>query len=387
MDKKLQVLKKVLSTAQEQDYKGYSKFDALNSPILHFLSFRIPLLRLIYTQVVKESPINLRPLFLVKKSRNPKGIAQFIRAYLFLYQKEGDTKYLAKAEELIDYLLNNKSKGYKNACWGYDYIWQSTLFLQKKYEPNAVVTTFVCEALVHAFRVTQNDKYLTEARSAVEWMISDLPVLEENEEERAIAYVCREVKSIVLNNQVFTGAAMLKVWKHTQEPELLKIATRQFNFTYNRRTEYNCWYYTYPSKNSHITHDNYHTGGILDSFLEYFEETGDDRYMDVYWKGLKYYEENLFEKDGAPRWMNDKKFPFDVHGSAQGIITFAKAAKHNKKYKKQAELYSEWAINNLYRESEKDFIYRQGRLMKWDYSLMRWCNSWMTRAIGELVTC
>ncbi len=375
----------VLNAAEKEDYSGYSKFDALNSPLLKKISFNNKWLRLIYTQFVKEVPFHIRPLLKVNKSKNPKGIALFARAYFFLYQKTADTAYLRKGESLIRWLLENPSPGYNHYCWGYNFIWQNTIFLQDAFEPNAVVTVFAGEALMHAYRMTENEKYLTAARSAAEFILKDLPVLYDASDERAIAYVLRKVDAIVLNNQVLIGALLVKIWKHTKENHLLNIATKLMNFTVNRTTDYYAWYYTYPPKKSPITHDNYHTGGILDGLVEYFEETGDGRYMKVYWKGLKFYQKKLFESDGAPRWMHNRKYPFDIHGSAQGMITFIKASWHKPEYRQQAEIIYTWAVKNLYRRGKHDFAYRQGRLMKWNYSLMRWCNAWMTRAVAELI--
>jgi len=372
-----------LNSAELRNYSGYSKFDALNSPHLCKLTFNNKWLRIFYTQIVKEMPFNIRPFLKVTKSRNPKGIALFARAYFFLYDKTQDASYLSKAESLIQWLLENPSPSQTNLCWGYNYIWQSTLFLQDKYEPNAVVSVFVGEALIQAYRVTKKRKYLSAARSVAQFIIKDLPVLFDSEAERAIAYVLQPVGAVVLNNQVLTGSFLVKVWRHTREKELLKIAKRQINYAVNKRTKYNAWYYTWPHNKSLISHDNYHTGGILDGLLEYFGETGDDRYMDIYWKGLKYYQENLFEPDGAPRWMNNKRYPFDIHGSAQGIITFKKAANYDTMFKLQAKNIEGWAVKNLYRGKTHDFSYRKGRLMKWDYSLMRWCNAWMARALAE----
>lgn len=376
------ILIDVLKEAKEHNYSGYSKFDALNSPILRRLSFNNKWLRLIYTQIIKESPINIRPLLKVKKSRNPKGIALFARAYLFLYESTNNPEYLNEAELLIQWLFENPSRGQRHLCWGYNFIWQNTIFLQDEFEPNAVVTVFVGEALVHAYRITGKDKYLGAARSIADFITQDLPVLYDSENERAIAYVLRKVDGVVLNNQVLTGALLAKIWKHTGKESLLEIATRQMNYTVNRKTDYNVWYYTYPKKISPIRHDNYHTGGILDGLLEFCEETGNDRYMEVYWEGLDYYRKNLFEPDGAPRWMNDRKYPFDIHGAAQGIITFKKAAKHDPRFLAQAEKIAEWTIKNLYREKTRDFAYRKGKFIKWNYSLMRWCNAWMVRALA-----
>ena len=381
----LKILTSVLDAAHEKDYSGYSKFDALNSPFLNALSFNNKWLRLAFTQAVKESAINLRPLFGVKKSRNPKGIALFARAYLSLYKTTGSEEYLDRAEELVRWLLENPSAGYRNLCWGYNHIWQNTIFFQNIYEPNAVVSIFAGEALLHAFEVTGNDRYIRAARSVADFIVFDLPVLYHSGDERAIAYVLREVDAVVLNNQVLAGAFLSKVWRHTGEAHLMDAARQLINYTVNRRTEYYAWYYTHPREKSRITHDNYHTGGIIDGLLEYYEQTGDERYQEVYWKGLEYYQANLFEPDGSPRWMNDRKYPFDIHGAAQGVISFKKASKYKSWFLSQAERIAGWAVDNLYREKTADFAYRKGKWFKWNYSLMRWCNAWMARALADLV--
>jgi rhamnogalacturonyl hydrolase YesR len=381
----LRVLEDVLDSAAEKDYAGYSKFDALNSPILNALSLKNKWLRILWTQCVKECPFNIRPLLGVRKSRNPKGIALFARAYLSLYEARREERWLNEAESLLKWLLDNPSPGMPQLCWGYNFIWQSPLFLQDIFEPNVVVTSFVGEALIHAWRVTKKQRYLDGATSTARFFLEQVPVIYDGADERAIAYVLRPVGSVVLNNNVLVGAFLTKVWNETGEGGLLDIATRLLNYTVRRRTDYCAWFYTEPPGKSHISHDNYHTGGILDGLLEYFEETGDARYQDVYWRGLDYYRTHLFEEDGAPRWMSDRRWPYDVHGAAQGIITFAKAAAYNRQYLAQARRCADWAIDTLYRPGTRDFAYRKGRFIKWNYSLMRWCNAWMARALGELV--
>jgi rhamnogalacturonyl hydrolase YesR len=388
----ISILTGLLNAAEAKSYSGYSKFDALNSPVLKKLTFNSKWLRLFYTQLVKQSPFHIRPLLKINQSRNPKGIALFARAYLFLYESTSHPVWLEKAEQLLAWLLDNPSLGPNpgsrsetNLCWGYNFIWQNTIFLQDEFEPNAVVTVFVGEAMVHAYRVTGNPHYLDAARSVAEFIIKDLPVIHETDSERAIAYVLRKVDAVVLNNQILTGALLVKIYKHTQEKTLLDIAIRQFNYTVNRATEYHAWYYTHPKEKSPITHDNYHTGGILDGLIEFYEEIGDDRFMDIYWKGLEFYRQQLFEPEGAPRWMHNRTYPFDVHGSAQGIISFKKASRHDPKYIDQAETIARWSIDNLYRSDRNDFIYRKGRFLKWNYSLMRWCNAWMARSLGEMI--
>jgi rhamnogalacturonyl hydrolase YesR len=381
-----EICRDVLQAAKRQDFAGFSKFDALNSPLLQALSLNNKWLRLIYTQIVNRCSFHVRPLFRVKKSRNPKGIALFARAYLFLYSATGDGLYRNEAERLLQWLTENKAKGSRYPSWGYNFIWQNTIFLQGMNEPNCVVSVFAGEAFVHAYRLLKDVKYLLVARDIANFVIKGLPVLFESRNEIAIGYVQGKSDSLVLNINALAGAFLAKVWKETKEQELLDLAKKLLEFTVNRRTPYNAWYYTHPKESSPIKHDNYHTGGILDALLEYFEETADDQYMDVYWKGLDYYQKYLFEPGGAPRWMNDRKYPFDIHGAAQGIISFSKAARQKKEFLFQAERIVDWTIGNLYRKETCDFAYRKGRYMTWNYSLMRWCNAWMARALGEILS-
>lgn len=379
------ILIDLLNSAEKKNYKGFSKFDALNSKFLNKLTFDNKFLRLFYTQLVKESPFHIRPFLKVEQSRNPKGIALFARAYLSLYQNTRNSIFLIKAEKLLDWLVQNRSPYTDNMSWGYNFVWQNTIFLQNRNEPNTVVSIFVGEALIDAYRVTGKKKYLDSACSVCDFLSKDIPVLYDKKNELAIAYVLREVDAIVLNNQILAGAFIIKVWTHTQEKNLKETAKKLINFTVNRRTQYFAWYYTYPYNKSFIVHDNYHTGGILDGLVEYYHETEDDCYMDVYKKGLIYYKDNLFEKNGAPRWMNNKKYPFDIHGSSQGIISFVKASEILPEYKTQAGKIIQWTVKNLYNMDKSEFYYRKGRFLYWNYSLMRWCNAWMARAMAEFV--
>src|SRR5439155_5603810 len=75
----------LLNYCRARDWAGYDPYDALNSKLfnaLPFLQFALP--RLVFTQALKRSPINLRPLLLVPETQNPKGLALFLAAVLKL---------------------------------------------------------------------------------------------------------------------------------------------------------------------------------------------------------------------------------------------------------------------------------------------------------------
>lgn len=387
----LEIINDVLLKSQNEDYKGYEKFDALNSPFIDTITLKNQWLRFFAIQIVKESPLHIRPLLGVKKMQNTKGMALFARSNLFLYESEGKAEYLEEARKLIEWLLINNSPNQKNYCWGYEFLWQSVPpFRQDRNEPNLVVTCFVGEAICHFYKHDPQEKYLEILRSITKFITEDLPVLYEDETSRAISYLLSKVDFIALNNQVMSAALLVKINKYLCDDHIRLIAKKQCQYTANYTTDYYCWAYAVPLKESKRPvfinyHDNYHTGGILDAFLEYYEETGDEAYNEIYWKGLTYYKEHLFTKNGIPKWSNKKNFPVDIHSCSQGIITFVKAARYDKNNLLVAKSILEWTINNMYRKNRHDFIYRKSKFYKWNFTLVRWCNGWMTRAISEFI--
>src|SRR5258708_3453315 len=87
-------------------FAGFDPFDGLNSRIFQatpFKNYRLP--RLMFTQLIKRSPVNLRPLLLVPPGVNAKAIALFALAELSRFRVTGDQHHAANASELLDRLL------------------------------------------------------------------------------------------------------------------------------------------------------------------------------------------------------------------------------------------------------------------------------------------
>ena len=81
-------LKKLINYIEGEDFRGYDPYDALNSPFLKFLSFNSKYPGIIFTQTIKRSPLNPRPLLGIKKELNPKALGLFLWGYSKLYAVE-----------------------------------------------------------------------------------------------------------------------------------------------------------------------------------------------------------------------------------------------------------------------------------------------------------
>src|SRR5690349_9569902 len=166
MDNKVRsAIDKLLAYCQANDWAGYDPYDALNSRILTavpFLSTKLP--RLVFTQALKRSPVNIRPLLLIKKTQNPKAIGLFLSALLSL-SRIGLLDQESLIDKMVERLTALRSQGLPYWCWGYSFPWQTRTIIVPAGAPNLVCTCFVANALLDAFEQRGNAQCLRMARS------------------------------------------------------------------------------------------------------------------------------------------------------------------------------------------------------------------------------
>lgn len=376
--------RRALNYAEMNDYEGYSKYDALNSPLLNGLSLGNKYLRLVYTQAVMRAPVNLRPLLFVPKEKNPKGIGLFAHAYCNLYELSQNPTDKEQAQHCFNWLLEHPSPGdYAGPCWGYNFAWQTPGFYVPRYAPNMVVSAVVGQAFVRAFEVLGKQRYLDTARGVIEFIRHDLHALQDEKGLRYYSYTPYDDWRVI-NISAFGAGLMSRVYEHTEEDDLIEEARELIGFVIDKQTDYGAWYYTDPPEKSPLTHDNYHTGYILDAVLQYIQASGDEYWLSSYQRGLEFYAQNLFLNDGTPKFLYDRIYPIDIHGAAQGIISFSWAAQFDPRYQEKAVQIARWVERNM-QADDGHFYYQRTRFFAKRFSLMRWAQGWMCLALSALL--
>src|SRR5215469_7837859 len=160
---------------ETRDYRGYDTFDGLNAPFLRPLTLNSPWLRTILQQGVRRFPINLRPLLRIAPSRSTKGMGFLARGFLRLDEATADTHWRKKAEDALQWLIENKSPGYSGACWGnhFDYQARGNFYLPKGV-PTVVWTSLIGHAFLDAYEGSAQNRFLTVAASACEHILHDV---------------------------------------------------------------------------------------------------------------------------------------------------------------------------------------------------------------------
>lgn len=377
------ILLDVLEGAQRRDYKGYSKFDGLHGPLTTALSFGLWPLRLIWTQAVMRSPVDLRPLLLVRKDVNPESPALFARSNLDALALGMAGPFEQRARGCLDWLLAHDASAtgnYHGRCWGYHHPWQSTGFYQPPGSPNCYVTVIAAQALLHGHRVLGEGRYLDAALNACEFILKDLTILHETDLEKSLSYVPNmRTGFTVINVNALCASLLAQAGAAAGRAELLREARKLMMFVAGRQTGYGAWYYTTNPRDSLVAHDNYHTGMILDAMTTYASAAGDQAFEAQRARGLAFYRERLFTREGAPRWSSDSTYPHDAHGSGQGALTFSLAGDPE-----TARRILSWAVRHFYRGGG-DFAYQKGRFWDKNFTLLHWCNGWMARGLSAFL--
>lgn len=373
----LEICERSLHWAQERHYTGYSKFDALNSPLLSLMANRSYYVRAGLTFALSRMPINIRPFLLVKKKQNPKGLSLFARAYFNLWHNTHENKFWEEGLHMLDMLLGiSQREHYSGHCWGYDHPWQNSEFLIPAYEPNTVVTVNGGEAFLQAYDLTGSSQYLDVCKSVADFIVNELNYIDVGPAMKCCSYDLYSSWKVI-NVNAIAASFLAKIFQRTGVSRYRDYAQAMMQWVLSQKTVYHAWYYTDPPEHSRITHDGYHTGFVLDALLDYQEIFPDAEIELVFYNALEYYRANLFSTSGAPRWMYDCDYPRDIHACAQGIITFSKASTLDPSYLDIARKVLQWTLTYLYSWKDSRFYYQKGRYWTKRFTLMRWCQAWM----------
>ncbi len=384
IDKAFRILS---SYCENEHYKGWDPYDGLNSIIFQATPLRRwDLARLVLIQLCKRSPINLRPLLLVPKQHNAKGIGLFLNGYCNLHRlaERGDSRFgtvdelRSRVDEVAELLLGLQSPGYSGACWGYNFDWQARrLFLFPAYTPTVVATTFCASALFEAYEVTGNRSYLDTALSSADFVLNDLH-RSEHKGGFMLSYSPLPGNDTVYNASLLGAKLLSYCYHYTRNEEYRTVARQIVNAACEGQAADGSWGYGLLPVQSWI--DSFHTGYNLDAISHYSRLCQDDAFQDNLDRGLAFYLENFFLPDGTPKYYHDRTYPIDIHCPGQLWVTLSEM----KRWQDNAvlcEKVARWTVTNM-QSPEGYFYYQLKKGMSSKISYMRWSNAFMFNALG-----
>jgi hypothetical protein len=390
-----QALSRLLRYCRSESWLGYDPYDGLNSPLAHSFPFNNSLARTMLTQLVKRSPFNLRPFLGIEKELNPKGVAVAVRALMLLADRNGYSLPLEVANVseyrpdgaeadfsfLMSRLASLRSDHYAEACWGYNFDWQSRAFFAPRGTPNVVCTAFAAHAYLDWYERTGSEFALETAVSSCRFLLDRL------NRAKDIAGDCFSYTpldhSSVHNVNLLAAELLARTFTKTGIGEYRDAAERAARFTLARQRTDGSWLYGEAESQAWI--DSFHTGFVLVSLKNLIEHMNADGWREALRAGYEFYEKRFFLADGTPGYYHDRLHPLDVHSAAQGVITFVEMTDLMPNAKAMASRVVRWAIKTL-QDPTGFFYFQRHRFYTVRISYMRWAQAWMLYALSLYVS-
>jgi hypothetical protein len=371
-------LNRVRDWVEKRDYKGYEPFDGMSSWARPLAGGNLFAERLLM-QLVRQSPLNLRPLLGVRPQDSTKGRGYMAWGYLLLYRSMGRLEDLEKATACLEWLDKHKVSRFEHHSWSNHFDFVSRGGGYTRDDPIIVWTALIGHAYIEAYEATGREWFLSIAESACRWIL-ELP-REQTSSGTCISYVMHGQSSI--HNANMLGAAILaRTSGHNGNAEFREAARAAMEYSCSRQLPDGSWWYAESPKYHWI--DNFHTGYNLDSLKYYIEATGDAEFTPHLEGGLAFFKERFFEDSGRPRYYHTRTYPVDIQCAAQAIDTLAGFGSDASCLALSGKVAA-WTIGNM-QAGDGHFYYRQYPLMKARTGMLHWGQATMFKALARLLT-
>jgi hypothetical protein len=240
---------------------------------------------------------------LVKKDRYPTADAQLALAFLNLYEADraraGGEKWLTKAKDLADSLLEQSVPGYRGCCWGYPFDWQNVNGLMPKGTPHITATPYCYEVFARLLELTGEDRYRDVLRSITAFVFEDLKDTPTGSDSAASSYTPYDSGKVV-NASAYRAFLLFDAARRFQNEEYYEKAWRNLRFILESQQADGSWLYAIDNPREAFI-DHFHTCFVLKNLYKLNRHLQNAEVKQSVERGYEWYRKALFDERGDPR--------------------------------------------------------------------------------------
>ncbi|MDR3410013.1 MAG: hypothetical protein P4L87_03560 [Formivibrio sp.] len=377
-EKVLNSVEGVTRWVEKHGFRAYDPGDG-DLSFLRYLTLNSHFPKRLLTASVLRAPFHIRPWIGIRPHTSTKGMGYMGWGYVKMYSRTRSEGYRRQADYCFDWLMNNRSPGWEQFCWGNNFSFSTRAGTIPKYTPTIVWSSLIALAFLEACEVLEDQEYFKVAASTADWVMR-LP-RERTSRGDCLSYVPFGQSSI--HNSNMLGAALLaRVALRTNDDGVLEVARNAMAYSCARQNSDGSWYYGEAIRYHWI--DNFHTGYNLDCLKKYIDSSGDREFEPNLKLGLQYFKENFFEEDGRPKYYHDKAMPTDIQCAAQSIDTLAFFSEIDPECLELSAKVAWWTINNM-QSPDGHFYYRDIGWKKVRTPMFHWGQATMFKALAHLL--
>ena len=358
----------------ERHCRGWDPYDALASPLVRALApGRWG--RVAWTQLLRRSPLQLRPLLRVPQLRSSKTVALVLQARLSLAASAPTLADAPSIPRLVAWLEESRAP---EGGWGYPFAWANRDAHVPAHTPNAVVTAFVGHALLDAADagVPVAEDML---HAAGTFLAERLNRLLGADGAFCFSYTPLDRRA-VHNASVLAASLLARLAVRGPEPAWREAALAAQRFTLAAQRDDGAWPYGTTSRNRWV--DSFHTGYLLIALDQIDRSLEDDLAQAAIERGLRFWV-GTFLRPPAVAYRPGRPYPVDMHGVAHAILTLLHFREHLPDALQRARGLAAWSLETMCgRDGAFHYLFHGRSMNRLRYA--RWVQAWMLRALAEL---
>lgn len=238
--------------------------------------------------------------FFWKRQRFPIADAHFAMGFAFLSQTFDQHAYYDKAVHFLEVLKRTRCPEYGNYCWGYPFNWETIRGTIWEGTPLITTVPYVYEAFREVWLLDRKDEWAKIMKSIATHGLEDYRDFETSARASTCSYTPDPKQSVgVINANAYRAFLLTRAAEDFQDERLRKVAERNLNFVIECQNADGSWYYANDGKRNFT--DHFHTCFVLKALVKIEEITGSPACTEAIEKGVGYYVQHLFDRDGLPK--------------------------------------------------------------------------------------
>ena len=224
--------------------------------------------------------------------------AHYAMGFAFLYQVTGDSTQLERAIHFLNVLKDTRCRQFKEYCWGYPFDWVWRGGIAKRQTPLITTTPYVYEAFLQIFQLEPREEWKAILQSIARHARFDIKDFRTSEAASSCSYNPFG-EGGVINAAAYRAFLLTSASQLFANDDYGKTAKRNLNFVLETQNPDGSWYYAVDGTRDFI--DHFHTCFVMKALAKIHSLTGDEACLEALSRGVQYYLENLFGKDGLPK--------------------------------------------------------------------------------------
>ncbi len=224
--------------------------------------------------------------------------AHYAMGFAFLYQLTGDSTQLERAIHFLNVLKDTRCRQFKEYCWGYPFDWVWRGGIAKRQTPLITTTPYVYEAFLQIFQLEPREEWKAILESIAQHARFDIKDFRTSEAASSCSYNPFG-EGGVINAAAYRAFLLTSASQLFANDDYGKTAKRNLNFVLETQNPDGSWYYAVDGTRDFI--DHFHTCFVMKALAKIHSLTGDEACLEALSRGVQYYLENLFGKDGLPK--------------------------------------------------------------------------------------